>query len=696
VKYVWSSECERSFQALKEALTTAPVLTLPSGGGGYEVYCDASGIGLGCVLMQRGHAVAYASRQLKDHERNYPTHDLEFAAVVFALKLWRHYLYGEEFRIYTDHQSLRYIFTQEHLNLRQRRWLEFVKDYEFSIHYHPGKANSVADALSRKESVTLASMLVREWKLMEEVIAMNVTTTTEPIKVQANLNIESALIQRIKDAQRSMQDSPEWRTATTGPHQEIREIGPEGVRMQGRLWVPDIPELKREVLQAAHCSRYNIHPGATKMYHTIRRDLWWRGMKKDVADFVAKCMVCQRIKIEHGRPAGLLQRMELPTWKWEHIAMDFVVGLPRNRKGNDAIWVIVDRLTKSAHFIPYRVGHSVGEMARRYIQEIVRLHGVPASIISDRDPRFTSRFWGGLQEAMGSQLKLSTAFHPQTDGQSERTIQTLEDMLRACVMDFDMGWEEQLPLVEFAYNNSYHTSIEMAPFEALYGRPCRSPLCWAEVGEKHISGPELVEETNKNIGIIRKRLLAAQSRQKSYADRRRRDLHHKEGDHVFLKVSPNKGLKRFGLKGKLSARFIGPFQISERIGDTAYRVTLPPQLAKIHDVFHVSMLRKYVADPSHKLRYELFDFEQDLSVEEGPAKILETRERQLRGRTIPMVRVQWEHHGPEEATWEDEKNMREKFPDLFGKLNYIIIFRGRNSCFRGKECNILEFGGRKR
>ena len=225
-----------------------------------------------------------------------------------------------------------------------------------------------------------------------------------------------------------------------------------------------------------------------------------------------------------------------------------------------------------------------------YIREIVRLHGVPVSIVSDRDPRFKAHFWKSFQKAMGTRLTMSTTFHPQTDGQSERTIQVLEDMLRACVLDHKGGWEEHLPLVEFAYNNSYQASIQLAPYEALYGRPCRSPLCWTEVGESSITGPDLIRDTFEKVSLIRQRLLTAQSRQKSYADVRRRPLEFEVGDHVFLKVMPKRGVVRFGNRGKLSPRFIGPFEILERIGTFAYRLALPPSMSGVHEVFHVSML----------------------------------------------------------------------------------------------------------
>ena len=279
--------------------------------------------------------------------------------------------------------------------------------------------------------------------------------------------------------------------------------------------------------------------------------------------------------------------------------MDFVTGLPRTLGGDNAIWVIVDRLTKSAHFLPMKVNFSMDRLASLYIKEIVRMHGVPVSIVSDRDPRFTSRFWHSLQKALGTKLSFSTAFHPQTNGQSERVIQVLEDLLRACALDLKGNWDDYLPLVEFAYNNSFQASIGMAPFEALYGRRCRSPVCWDDVGEKKLLGPEHVQLTVEKVSLIKERLKAEQSRQKSYDDNRRRDLEFEVGDHVFLKVSPMKSIMRFGRKGKLSPRFVGPFEVLERVGTLAYKVALPPSLSKIHNVFHVSTLRKCIYDPSH-------------------------------------------------------------------------------------------------
>ena len=285
--------------------------------------------------------------------------------------------------------------------------------------------------------------------------------------------------------------------------------------------------------------------------------------------------------------------------------------------------------------------------------------------ISDWDPRFTAQFWKSFQKAMGTQLSMSTAFHPQMDGQSERTTQILEDMLRACVLDLKGSWEEHFPLIEFAYNNSYQTSIQMAPYEALYGRPCRSPICWTEVGESSIIGPDLIRDTSDKVGMIRKRLLTSQSRQKSYADVRRRPLEFKAGDHVFLKVMPKRGVIRFGKRGKLSPRYIGPFEVLERVGAVAYRLALPPSLSTVHEVFHVSMLLKYTPDPTHIVDWGELVVDADGTFEEGSVRIMDSREQVLRGKTVRLVKVLWQHRGVEEATWEREDTVRANYPFLF-------------------------------
>ena len=266
---------------------------------------------------------------------------------------------------------------------------------------------------------------------------------------------------------------------------------------------------------------------------------------------------------------------------------------------------------------------------------------------------------------MGTRLTMSTAFHPQTDGQSERTIQVLKDMLRACVMDHKGSREEHLPLVEFTYNNSYQASIQMAPYEALYGRPCRSPICWTEVGESSITGPDLIRDTSEKVSLIRQHLLTAQSRQKSYADVRRRPLEFEVGDHVFLKMMLKTRVIRFGKRGKLSPRFIGPFEILERVGPIVYRLALPPSMSGFHEVFHVSMLRRYTPDPAHVVDWAKIEVDTDGTFEEGPVCIMDSRDQVLRCKTMRLVRVLWQHRGVEESTWEREDTMWAAYPFLF-------------------------------
>jgi hypothetical protein len=303
---------------------------------------------------------------------------------------------------------------------------------------------------------------------------------------------------------------------------------------------------------------------------------------------VAMCDVCQRVKAEHERPAGLLYPLKIPEWKWEKIGMDFITGLSRTSKGYDSIWVI---------FIPVKTAYKVSQLAELYIARIVSLHGTPKWIILDRGSQFTSRFWKSFHENMDLKLNFGSAYHPQTDGQTERTNQVLEDMLRACALRHGGSWDKSLPYAEFSYNNSYQASLKMSPFEALYGRKCRTPLYWDQTSETQLFGPKIIQEAEEQVQQIRENLRTAQSRQKSYADIRRRLLEFKEGDYVYLKVSPLRGMRRFKVKGKLSARFIGPFLILKRVGEVAYQLELPDHLADVHDVFHVSQLKKCLRVP---------------------------------------------------------------------------------------------------
>ena len=381
VKFEWSDKSQNSFKQLKRMLVKALVLMQPTSRKEYTLYSDASSIGLGCVLMQDGKVVAYASRQLKPHEQNYPTQDLELVAVVFALKLWRHYLYEEKCRIYTDHKSLKYLLTQKELNLRYRRWLELFKDYDCIIDYHPGKANVVADALSRKTVVAM-SLQYSDWR-REDNGAMLAQLEAQPVLKKIIIDVQK----KDEELQKKLQ------MVRDGDKTEFSEKEAGSLPcIQNRLCVLDDKELKKKLLFEAHNTIFTMHLGGNKMYQDLKQFYWWKGMKRDVTEYVSKCLTCQQVKAEHQVPTGLLNPLPIPQWKWDNITMDFVSGFLLTQQKHDSVWVIIDKLTKSAHFIPVTIDYFMDRLAELYVKEIVRLHGVSLSILSDRDPHFTLRF----------------------------------------------------------------------------------------------------------------------------------------------------------------------------------------------------------------------------------------------------------------------------------------------------------------
>nr|ABG65937.1 retrotransposon protein, putative, Ty3-gypsy subclass [Oryza sativa Japonica Group] len=504
VKYKWSEECAQSFQELKNRLISAPILILPDPKKGFQVYCNASKFGLACVLMQDGKVVAYASRQLRPHEKNYPTHDLELAAVVHALKIWRHYLFGTR----TE-----------------------------------GKANVVADALSRKGYCNATEGRQLPLELCKEFERLNLGIVSRGFV--AALEAKPTLIDQVREAQINDPDIQEIKkNMRRGKAIGFLEDEQGTVWLGERICVPDNKDLKDAILKEAHDTLYSIHPSSTKMYQDLKERFWWASMKREIAEYVAVCDVCQRVKAEHQKPAGLLQPLKIPEWKWEEIGMDFITGLPRTSSGHDSIWVIVDRLTKVAHFIPVKTTYSGSWLAELYTARIVCLHGVPKKIVSDR----------GFREA------------------------------------------------------------------------------------------------EEKVKIIQERLRVAQSRHKSYADNRRRDLSFEEGDYVYLRVTPLRGVHRFHTKGKLAPRFVGPYKIVSRRGEVAYQLELPQSLAGVHNVFHVSQLKKCLRVPTEEANLEQIEVQEDLTYVEKPIRILEIDERRTRNQVIRFYKVQWSNHSEEEST----------------------------------------------
>ncbi|GJX36034.1 putative reverse transcriptase domain-containing protein [Tanacetum coccineum] len=501
----------RQFLGLAGYYRSAPILALPEGSEDFVVYCDASHKGLGVVLMQREKVIAYASRQLKIHEKNYTTHDLELGSVVFALKIWRHYLYGTKCTVFTDHKSLQHILDQKDLNMRQRRWLELLSDYDCDIRYHPGKENVVADALSHKERI-------------------------EPLRIRALvMTIGLDLPKQILKAQiKALKPENLEREDVGGmirrdiPKEKLEPRADGTLCLNGRSWLPCYGNLRSVIMHESYKSKYSIHLGSEKMYQDMKKLYWWPNMKADIATYVSKCLTCAK--------------------------------LPKSLQGFDTIWLIVDPLTKSAHFLPIRENDPLDKLARLYLNRIVARHGIPVSIICDRDGRFTSNFWRSFQKALGTYMSMSIAYHPKTDGQSERTIQTLEDMLRACVIDFGKGWD----------------------------------------------------------------------RQKSYDDLKRKPMEFEVGDRVMIKVSPWKGVVRFGKRGKLNPRYVRPFKVLAKVGKVAYRLELPQELSRVHHTFHVSNLKKYYADEPLAMPLEGIHVDDKLQFVEEPVEIMEREIKRLK------------------------------------------------------------------
>ncbi|GKC49664.1 putative reverse transcriptase domain-containing protein [Tanacetum coccineum] len=500
--------------------------------------------------------------------------------------------------------------------MRQRRWLELLSDYDCEIRYHPGKANVMADALSRKER-------------------------SKPLRVRALvMTIGLDLPKQILNAQTEAQKPENLKNEDVGgmirkdlPKERLEPRTDGTLCLNGSSWLPCYGDLRIVIMHESHKSKYYVHPGSDKMYQDMKKLYWWPNMKADIATYVSKCLTCAKVKAEHQRPSRLLVQPKIPEWKWDNITRDFVTKLPKSPQGHDTIWVIVDRLTKSAIFTPMRETDSMEKLARLYIKEVVARHGIPASIIYDRDPRFASRFWRSLQKTLGTSL--------------------------------DMRWINHLPLVEFSYNNSYHASIKAALFEALYGRKCRSPVCWAKVREAQLTGPDLIQETTGKIIQIKQRIQAARDRQKSYADLKRKPMEFQVGDKVMLKVSPWKGVVRFRKRGKLNPRYVGPFKVLERIGSVAYKLELPQELSRVHNTFHVSNLKKCHSDKPLVVPLEGLHIDDKLQFVEEPVEIMEREIKRLKRSRIPLVKVRWNSRRGLEFTWEREDSFKKKYAHLF-------------------------------
>jgi len=642
----WDQPQQKAFEALKIAVTTAPVLRIFDPALSTAVETDASGFAVGAVLFQTDHQgesrpVAYTSRKMSSAERNYPTHEQELLAVVHALKTWRYYLDGSHFIVYTDHATLQHFPTQPNLTRRQARWMELLQEYDFVFKYKPGKDNIVPDALSRRP----------DHKAEEE----------EPAQLHSmDISIDPGIKQRLKDLypkdadlgpllERNRDATPKDRYFIADDLLWINTAG------ETRLCIPRDQALRSQLLHDAHDSPLAGHLGFEKTYEGLRRAFFWPRMARDTKAYIASCEHCQRNKPVLQPPAGLFQPLAIPSQRWDTVSMDFIVQLPKTAHGFDAITVFVDKLSKQVHFCASRITDSAADVARLFFDQVFRLHGMPRTIVSDRDSRFTGKFWTTLMKLMGTKLNMSTAFHPQSDGQTERANRTLEEMLRAYISYHQKDWDKFLPMLEFAYNNSVNPSTGFSPFLLNYGHHPLVPASLFKPSTTNVpSVSDFVEKQASALAQAQDTITEAQNRQKQHADQNRRPVPFSVGDmvllsteHISVAAHANRPSK------KLEPKFIGPFKIIDKVNENAFKLELPPTMRQ-HPVFNADLLRPYVESPPDfgdrtppRPPPDLVDGEEEYEVE----RILDFK---MFGRT-PKWLVLWKGYALEDATWEPKK-----------------------------------------
>ena len=631
-KFQWSSEAEAAFHQLKHALTTPPTLRLPDFSQQFVIECDASGVGLGAILTQQNQPIAYFSKALKGSALALSTYEKEMLAIIEAIRKWRPYLLGRRFIVRTDHQSLKYLLEQRITTPAQSRWIPKLLGYDYAIEYKKGPENQAADSLSRMGELQFLSISIphADWwpKLQQEV-------REDPFY--------ASLASRRDTHKLTLRD---------------------GVWFQnGKVFLSPNSTLIPLILTDSHSSPIGGHFGFHKTLHRIGQSFIWPKMRQAVKDFLNTCEVCQQYKVDCMKPAGLLQPLPIPTQSWIDVSMDFIEGLPM-ANGYSVIMVVVDRLTKYAHFVPMKHPFSAASVARAFVTNVVRLHGVPTSIVSDRDKVFTSNFWQALFRLQGTKLCMSSSYHPQTDGQSEVVNRTLEQYLRCFAGSQPKKWVEWIPWAEFSYNTSIHSATKITPFEAVYGKPPPSLLTYVPGTARVQAVDEYLQDRDQILRELRRNLQISQERMKTQANQHRREVSFNIGDYVYLKLHPYRQTSVvFRGSLKLSPRFYGPYKVIERVGPVAYKLELPAG-SLIHNTFHVSLLRKHLGDIT-PTSLHLPPVADDSTILPQPESILAQREVQ-KGKYRPKseVLIKWVGTPVEDATWETEWRFRRAYPSF--------------------------------
>jgi hypothetical protein len=632
IMFIWTSETESAFQALKQALTQAPILALPDFSLPFTIETDASGKGIGAVLQQQGHPIAFASKALGIKAQCLSTYEKECLAILMAVDHWYHYLQCSKFNILTDQQSLTSLDAQRLSTPWQHKALTKLMGLDYKILYKKGADNKVADALSRvptddKYEIAAISTVKPLW--LQEI--QSSYTDPSSLKLLSELSI----------------------TSSQGHYQLTDGL----LRYKGRIWIGPNEQLKTKILHALHSSAIGGHSGFEVTYKRIKHLFAWSGMKQFVKTFVSQCTTCQQAKVERVAYPGLLAPLPIPKGAWQVITMDFIEGLPRSASFN-CILVVVDKYSKYAHFLPLSHPFTALDVALVFMHNIFKLHGLPTTIISDRDKIFTSALWQEFFDLLKTDLHMSSAYHPQTDGQTERVNQCLETYLRCFVQACPTKWSKWLSLAEYWYNTSYHSSLGHSPFLVLYGYEPRHFGIDLSQAVQHEDIKNWLEQRDLMHQLVRHHLIRAQNKMKAQADKHRSFRSFSVGDSVYLKVQPYVQTSLAPRSSnKLSFKYFGPFKDIEKIGPSAYKLKLP-EGCLIHPVFHVSLLKQAVP-PSIIVSKELPDPTNQLQV---PISILDRRLRQHHDTMIPQVLVRWSYLPEDLCTWENELPLRQQFP----------------------------------
>ena len=657
-EYQWGKEQQEAFEELKKKFAERPVLRLIDPSLPFILTTDASEVGLGAVLQQEHddgvHPVAYLSKKLLPAEEKYPTHDRELLAIVYALKTWRPYLHGAAFRVQTDHHPLKYLETQSELSRRQQRWLETLSEFEFEIEYLRGKWNLVADALSRRADLYRDTSLYtgEDDDVCAPVMSLN-AMKAHGVALDEKL-LRELLGDYDKDGEFQVLKEKE-RSKLVKTDQGLWFYKSEDLPGLMQMYVPE-GSLRLTLMHDTHDAVAAGHLGIDKTYEHLRRRFSWPRMKKNVYEYVRSCNSCQRNKASTQKPIGMMAPTEVPSRRWEHVTMDFVVRLPKTKEGYDAVMVIVCKLSKQVVFSPTTTDVSASGAAKLYVRDVYRHHGIPRKIISDRDGRFTSKFWTELHRLLDVRLAMSSAFHPQTDGQTEKANRSMEEMLRHYVSYDQKNWADLLPLLEFSYNNSVHAATGVTPFVMNTGQHPRefADLLMPDKTPTRVQNvATFVSQMSDMTMAAREAIKTANEAYAKYADEKRREKEFEVGDKVLLSTKFFKPPADKERRRKLAPKYAGPFEVTRVISPVAYELKLP-QGTNVHNVFHASLLREYHEDTTGTRKAPappavLVDGELEYVVH----KILDHRRRRNKLEFL----VHWKNYNMDESTWEPERNV---------------------------------------